>query len=204
MLDMYQVETKKSSPNEFDWVDRHADYLYRFALSRLHNESTAEDLVQETLLAALRSSENFANLSSERTWLTGILKHKIYDHFRCIYRKTAHENNHLNKEFFDTAGHWKTDHQSTGWNADPLTLLEQKEFQEVLQKCLSTLPERLACVFTLSEIENLSGEEICRLLNISPNNFWITLHRARLCLRESLEQSWFNGKPDRSSNRISH
>lgn len=203
MLNSSIIETKQNTRAEPDWVDEHSDYLYRFALSRLHNEAAAEDTVQETLLAALRARRNFASLSSERTWLTGILKHKIYDYFRRIWRENATDDNGWNEEFFDRTGHWKTDYSPNGWNADPLKLLEQKEFREVLQNSLSSLPPRLACVFTLREIDNLSGTEICRLLNITPNNYWIMLHRARLCLRELLEQNWFKCEPVYSSNDCS-
>lgn len=62
------------------WLDAHGDALFRFALRRVQNESTAEDLVQETLLAAWSALERRSGESSERTWLVGILKHKIVDH----------------------------------------------------------------------------------------------------------------------------
>ncbi|EQD45382.1 RNA polymerase sigma-70 region 2 domain protein [mine drainage metagenome] len=64
------------------WLDRYGDELYRYALSLLGKESDAEDAVQETFASAIRSRNSFSGNSSEKTWLFGILKHKVVDHFR--------------------------------------------------------------------------------------------------------------------------
>lgn len=175
-----------------DWVEKYGDYLFAFAFSRLHNETIAEDLVQETLLAALQAQQKFSNNSSERTWLTAILKHKIIDHFRKNSRQTLFTSDKEKTNLFDDEGSWQE--SPTDWSSTPESLHQQKEFQAVLQECLADLPKNLLAVFTLREIEGMESKEICEILNLSPNNLWVMLHRARLQLRQSLENKWFGKK----------
>jgi RNA polymerase sigma-70 factor (ECF subfamily) len=196
-LNSIEVE-RKSVPDPFFWLEKHGDYLYRFALSKLfYEQPVAEDLVQETLLAALKAQRNFANNSTERTWLAGILKHKIADHFRLSGReislddKLGENDDSWEKDLFGSDGHWRSDTAPREWNSNPAELLEQKEFREVLENCLAELPERLASVFILSEIQGYSGNEVCHLLNISQENLYVMLHRARLRLRHLIEKNWF-------------
>jgi RNA polymerase sigma-70 factor (ECF subfamily) len=88
---MNQNRTAKSAQldDPASWVDLYGDLLYRFALSRVKDPSIAEELVQETLLAALKSRANFQGRSTARTWLIAILKHKIVDHIRKRVREPA-------------------------------------------------------------------------------------------------------------------
>jgi RNA polymerase sigma-70 factor (ECF subfamily) len=165
------------------WVDEHGDFLYRFAVSRLHDAVTAEDLVQETLLAGLRSRQTFANCSTERTWLTGILKHKIADHYRTVFRSPILAGSvpldESDAVFFNSNGHWtKPDEAAAAF--------DRAELARSLRSAVAALPKRLAIVFTLREIDGLETEEICRLISISPNNLHLMLHRARLHLRRIL------------------
>ena len=71
------------------WVEEHGDYLFKFALLRLRDATKAEDVVQETFLAALRGANQFAGRSAEKSWLMGMLKNKICDHFRKASRETS-------------------------------------------------------------------------------------------------------------------
>ncbi len=178
------------------WVDEHGDYLYRFALSRLHDKAAAEDLVQETFLAALHARKSFKGRSSVATWLAGILKHKIIDHFRKESRTQPVEDVEpfvSNMEnFFDEKGKWKIG--PSKWTVSPMELYEQKEFRKILELCLSELSGRLAQVFTLRELEELSTKEICKVFDISETNCWVMLHRARMLLRRCLEINWFSSK----------
>ncbi|MBW1840809.1 MAG: sigma-70 family RNA polymerase sigma factor [Deltaproteobacteria bacterium] len=175
------------------WVDQYGDYLYRYAIFRVQDPSVAEDLIQETLLGALRSRDKFEGRSSEKTWLTGILKHKILDH----YRKKAKEQTEDDiesrmknlDEIFDEKGRWRI--KPANWTADPLTLYEQKEFLVIFYRCLSEMSERLKRVFVLREVDGLKTDEICKVLNISATNCWVMLYRARMNLRRCLEISWF-------------
>lgn len=191
--------TVSDTPNANQWLDAYGDYLYRYALLRVRDESVAEDLVQETLLAAWRGYASFAGRGAERTWLTGILKHKIIDHFRRSVRETqldpVAEERLENEDLFRTegewVGHWNKDLGPTEWGTNPASVLEQREFWQTLQNCISHLPQRTAAVFTLREMEEHTSEDICRMLEISPNNLWVILHRARMQLRRCLETRWF-------------
>lgn len=178
--------------NSVQWLEQYGDYLYAFAVSRLHDETVAEDAVQETLLSALESRRSFSEKSSVKTWLTGILKHKIIDYYRHASRQISFNPESEGNDFFDESGFWRQ--EPADWNATPEFLLERKEFREILQSCLADLPKNLAAVFTLHEIEGLEGREICEILDLSPNNFWVLLHRAKLQLRQSIENKWFGIK----------
>jgi len=174
-------------------VDQYGDYLYSFALYRIKDESQAQDLVQETLVAALKAKDNFKGSSSEKTWLTGILKHKIIDVIRKKYKApvvedTVLESGALN-DSFDENGQWKTG--PTKWASDPEQLLEQKAFLNTVKKCLKDLPERSAHAITLREFEGETTKTICKVLNITATNCWVLLHRARFILRKCIETNWF-------------
>ncbi|WP_447979962.1 sigma-70 family RNA polymerase sigma factor [Candidatus Nitrospira bockiana] len=176
------------------WLTRHGDYLYRCALLRVHDARAAEDVVQETLLAALQSRTRFAGRSSERSWLVGILKHKVIDHFRKHSREAPAEDGDVHgggerEHSFDDVGNWHPDGRPKEWGEDPGVLLERKEFWDGLSRCLETLPPRLARVFSLRELDDVSTEEICQILDISANNLWVMLHRARMQLRRCLEMN---------------
>jgi RNA polymerase sigma-70 factor (ECF subfamily) len=183
--------------NPARWLEQYGDYLYGFALSRLHDEAIAEDFVQETLLAALRSNSGFSQKSSVKTWLTAILKHKIVDHYRRASRQVSFISDEEENAFFDQSGFWRE--TPADWNTTPESLLECREFEEILQNCLANLPKNLAAVFTLSQIEGLRAQEICEILNLSPNNFRVLLHRARLQLRRAIEDRWFGIKTRRKT-----
>jgi RNA polymerase sigma-70 factor (ECF subfamily) len=178
------------------WVDRHGDCLYRYALLRLRAPELAADVVQETFLEALRAQDSFAGRSSERTWLIGILRHKILDHFRKSGREPARfdgepwEREAAFEPGFDRRGRWKTIPGS--WAAEPSRVLETREFWDVFSRCLARLPRGLADAFFLREVDGLKAEEVQELLGISPANLWARLHRARAQLRRCLEVGWFN------------
>ncbi|OIQ80654.1 RNA polymerase sigma factor SigM [mine drainage metagenome] len=176
-----------------DWLAEHGDYLFRYALARLRDPHQAEDAVQETLLAALAGS-GFAGLASPRTWLTGILKHKIIDQFRRQQREVSLDAPEQveaidpgMEEFFQDDGHWLEPPQA--WS-EPGNLLQQNQFLQVLQDCMDSLPGNLARIFLLREIEQSDNAEICQELEISPTNAWVMLYRARMGLRKCLEVHW--------------
>ncbi len=175
------------------WVDLYGDYLYRFALSRVNDPTLAEDLVQETFLAALKSRRNFERRAAAKTWLTAILKHKIVDCIRKRQRERIIDNEEAldrNLEaFFNEDGNWKI-HPSK-WENNPVKHYEQKEFIDVLFECLTGMPRRIAQIFMLREMEGLKTEEICQVMEISTTNCWTMLYRARTALRSCLELNWF-------------
>jgi RNA polymerase sigma-70 factor (TIGR02943 family) len=157
--------------------------------------------VQETLLAALAAEKSFAGRSNLRTWLTGILKHKIIDAIRHKQRRpivAAAFDETLDVDaldgMFTDEGAWKTPPADWG---DPEHALAQSEFMDVLTRCLDKLPPATARVFTMREILELESDEICKELSITANNLWVILHRARISLRQCLEQNWFASAPRR-------
>ncbi|MDJ0802679.1 MAG: sigma-70 family RNA polymerase sigma factor [Desulfobacterales bacterium] len=175
------------------WVDRYGDYLYRFALARINDPAVAEDLVQETFLAALKARRNFQMRATVKTWLTAILKHKIIDCLRKRRREPIIDNeaalDHRLEAFFNASGHWII-HPSK-WKHNPVKHYEQKEFLDVLFDCLTDLPRRMARIFMLREMEGMPTEEICQQMEISATNCWTMLYRARSALRRCLELNWF-------------
>jgi RNA polymerase sigma-70 factor (TIGR02943 family) len=178
------------------WVDDHGECLYRYALVRVRKPEMAEDLVQETFLAAVRGYERFSGRSSERTCLVGILKNKIVDHFRKLGRETSFTDmEFLSDEFsekFVPAGFWNHDPGPHGWKPEPDEVMHRTEFWQVMQDSLSKLPEKIRAVFTMREMDDVPSKEICAILSISDSNLWVMLHRARMALRECLEMNWFD------------
>ena len=175
-------------------VERLRPYLLRYATLQLRDAAAAEDAVQEALLAALAGEANFARRSELRTWLTGILKHKIVDTIRRQNREqpasdlAAAADTGEFDGLFDRRGHWEVSPQT--WE-QPEGALGQKQFLAVLEACLNALPERTAQAFMLREHLGLETPEICKELGITPTHCWVMLHRARMALRLCLEKNWF-------------
>jgi RNA polymerase sigma-70 factor (ECF subfamily) len=172
----------------------HRGYLLRVAVLQLRDNDVAEDVVQDTLLAALQGEDGFSGRSSLKTWLTGILKHKIVDVIRRKGREPALAS--FDEEcqiddldaLFDDSGHWENPPANWG---NPESALSQQQFFDVLQMCLERLPPNTARVFTMREVMDLTSEEICKELSITSTNLWVILYRARIALRQCLEQNWF-------------
>jgi RNA polymerase sigma-70 factor (ECF subfamily) len=184
-----------TTANAHDWLSEHGDYLYRFALARLRDTHQAEDVVQETFVAAIKSN-NFAEQSSPRTWLTGILKHKIIDVMRKSNREISASDLLTDEEtelddFFNAKGHWEDKPQA--WNV-PDNALEQKQFLKILQSCIDKIPNKLATLFMMRDVEERDNEEICKELNITSTNAWVMLYRARMGIRKCLEINWIGHK----------
>ncbi len=183
-----------SSPEH--WVAQYGDYLFRYAMMKLRDEHMAEDAVQETLLAALQGQKSFAGDSAARTWLVGILKHKIVDLIREKVREPTLVNvdepmefgqDEVTEAMFDGTGHWTAPCQDWG---NPDSVLEQKRFWQILTECLKRLPPQLAMLYSLREISGMNTEDICKDMNISSTNSWVMLHRARLGLKQCFEIHW--------------
>jgi len=179
------------------WLDAHGDYLYRYALMRVRDAAVAEDLLQDTLLAGVGGHQTHAGRSSERTWLVGIMKHKVIDHFRRVARNSVCQlNAEGDDECFEDSGswrgHWREERAPNSWAVDAGQCCESSEFWETFDRCLSQLPQQMSIAFTLREIDGLSSAEICEILNITPNNLWVLLHRSRSKLRQLLETNWFS------------
>jgi len=184
-----------SGPTDFGRrLEELRPYLMRYASLQLRDATSAEDAVQEALLAALAGEKSFAGRANLRTWLTGILKHKIVD----IVRRQAKEPtlpddpDEALEDFDGLFGkgrdHWTE--RPAGWG-NPDGALEQVQFFKALEMCLARLPERTAQAFMMREHLGMETQEICNALDITPTHCWVLLYRARMVLRECLQQVWF-------------
>jgi RNA polymerase sigma-70 factor (ECF subfamily) len=173
-----------------EWVEAHGDYLFSYAMARLRDRDAAEDVVQETFIGAMKGAKSFAGNAALRTWLTGILKHKIADHFRRSSRSRSFDaGEDVEEPYFGADEHWT---KFPGkWQADPREAVNSGDLRKVLNHCLDALPRGLAQVFVLRELEELSAEEVCATLGISTANLYTALHRARFRLRRCVEVKWF-------------
>lgn len=176
-------------------LDKHRPQLLRFALLHLRDRTAAEDAVQETLLAALQAGGRFDGRSSVRTWLIGILKHKIADHLRSQVRERPLEREDEDRAaeeveaMFGEDGHYAE--RPSDWH-NPDQALQQRRFFDALERCMQALPVNTARAFMMREVLGMETGEICKELGISATNCWVLLHRARMALRACLENSWFS------------
>ena len=181
-------------------LESHRRALFKFAMAQLRDETHAEDCVQETLSAAIQNAERYAGGSTVRTWLIGILKHKILDHFRRARREqtlTLSDEEATLDDFdamFSDDGHFVE--PPAAW-ANPEASLSEREFFDVLETCMDRLPKTTALVFRMREVMGVEVEEICRELSITANNCWVLIYRARMSLRECLDKRWFGPNGER-------
>jgi RNA polymerase sigma-70 factor (ECF subfamily) len=176
------------------WLTDHGDYLFRVARRQLRSDALAEDAVQDTLLAALTAQARYAGDASVRTWLTGILKHKIVDQIRRQARETEIPRDADGEEALDSLfsqdGHWAEPVRPWG---NPQTEAELGQLRRVLDECADRLKPAMAQVFSMREIGGLETDEICKELGITPTNCWVLLHRARLFMQQCLALNGITG-----------
>jgi RNA polymerase sigma-70 factor (ECF subfamily) len=186
--------TAEEIGNPETWVDLYADSLFRYALIRIADKAIAEELVQETFVAALSAlgDSRYRGESSCKVWLTGILKHKLLDHLRQKYRHQAKPLEVIREDeiedSFDARGNWRV--KPGQWGGNPQDHYEQQELMHIIMECIAALGERQADAFRLRELEGEEAEEICKVLKISATNYWVLMHRARLAMRRCMELHW--------------
>lgn len=173
------------------WVREHGDYLFNYTVSKVPDEESARDILQETFIAAYTNYVGFKENSTPRTWLLSILRHKISDYYRSEFKEANMINAHYHLHgVFDNMGGWQR-----GQEPNHLLLqddiLDDDEFLYVLHDCISVLPSKLKKAVLLKYFNNQSGHKICQDLDITPTNFWQILHRAKIRLRTCLEHKWF-------------
>ncbi len=194
------LTTEKTDANTMlhDWVNQYSDALYSWALHKTSDKETAEDLVQETFLAATRAFNKFENKSNAKTWLLSILNNKIIDHYRKQFRNplvratSQIEKNasDLLDNFFNEYGEWTQEQRPQEWKEEE-NLLDNSVFNQTLAGCMKKLPSNWFSALQMKYMEEKSGELICQELQITPTNFWQILHRSKLQLRKCLEINWF-------------
>jgi RNA polymerase sigma-70 factor (TIGR02943 family) len=175
------------------WVNNYGDYLYSYASTRIDDTELARDLVQETFLAALKGWEKFDRRSSEKTWLTAILKNKLFDAYRKkstnLQRQTISIDGSESDDFFEENGHWKEGRYPAAFGIEDAAL-ESKEFDGILKSCMNKLPLLWKSVFTMKYIDGKPTEFICEHLDLTAANFWVISHRAKVNLRDCLQRNW--------------
>ncbi|WP_430460731.1 sigma-70 family RNA polymerase sigma factor [Thalassolituus sp. LLYu03] len=168
-----------------------------FARLQLSDDTLAEDIVQEALAGALKNAESFQRAASLKTWVFAILKNKIADALRARYRDPLISEETCKEcgghdDHFDKDGHWKADTKPQSWDA-PERLVHDEHFWRVFDTCLEALPAEQGRAFMMREFVELSSDEICDALQLSTSNLHVLLYRARLKLRDCLENNWFGG-----------
>lgn len=181
-------------PNQ--WIHQYADALYAYTLPRVNDAALAEDIVQETFLSAWKARDSFKGEASEKSWLYRICKNKIIDHYRKKARSIIKPLSETDPSdhFFNEAEHWTAEDQPGDWGINAQSTIENKEFYSILESCRKKLQQLQQSVFAMKYMEDMDSEEICKALDITPSNYWVLIHRAKLQLRACLEKNWINEK----------
>jgi RNA polymerase sigma-70 factor (ECF subfamily) len=183
-----------------DLMSLRAD-MVRFAELQLRDRAMAEDLVHESIEAALRKSSSFNGQSSLKTWVFAILRNRIVDHLRQASRTVnmsslADEEKDWHEVFdamFTAQGAWREGPRPVAW-PDPEESMQTRQFWSVFETCLDQLPPATGTVFMMREFLGFESDEICRQLNISTSNCHVILHRARLKLRVCMDTGWWKAE----------
>jgi len=177
-------------PNK--WIDLYSDYLFNYTITRVRDRDTAQDLVQDTFFAGLKSMKNFKGEASERTWLISILKRKIIDYYRKINSKKGKAEIRINyKSDSEDEGNWLEEHVADPFDKTAEDNLENTELGLAIHNCIDKLPEKQAQVFKMKTILDYETEAVCNELDITASNLWVIIHRARTTIAACLEKNWF-------------
>lgn len=177
------------NPNK--WIDLYSDYLFNYTVTRVSDREIAQDLVQDTFFAGLKSMKNFKGEASERTWLVSILKRKIIDHYRKINSNKGKAEVRMNYSDDENEGDWLEERVADPFDKTAEDTLENEELSDAIHNCLDKLPQKQAKIFKMKTILNYETEVICNELNITASNLWVIIHRARTSMASCLEQNWF-------------
>ena len=190
------ADQKRLEPSS--WVTSFGDYLFSYALLKVGKRETAEDLVQDAFISAIKAKDTFKGDSSEKTWLTAILNNKIIDHYRkkdVLKDSTSYlteTEDEFSKHYFEkSSGHWLETAWPQPWAESADSALNKAEFAGVIQKCIQRMPSKLVPIFTAKFLDEEDSDTICKVHNISSSNYWVMIHRAKLLIRSCLEQNWF-------------
>ncbi|WP_248722161.1 sigma-70 family RNA polymerase sigma factor [Seonamhaeicola sp. ML3] len=174
-----------------NWIALYSDYLFNYTISRVSDRDIAQDLVQDTFLAGLKSMNNFKGEASERTWLISILKRKIIDYYRKINSNKGKAEVRINYRDDESEGDWLEERVADPFDKTAEDNMQNRELGDAIHNCLGKLPEKQADVFKMKTILNYETEAICNELNITPSNLWVIIHRARTAMADCLETNWF-------------
>ena len=178
------------NPNK--WIDLYSDYLFNYTITRVRDRETAQDLVQETFFAGLKSMKNFKGQASERTWLISILKRKIIDYYRKINSNKGKAEVRMNLNFDgENEGDWLEQRVADPFDKTAENNLENTELGLAIHDCISKLPHKQAEVFKMKTLLGYETETICNEVGITASNLWVIIHRARTSLASCMEKNWF-------------
>ena len=171
-----------------EWIRKYSDTLYNYIFKRVPDKAAAKDILQETFIAAWKNCNTFKKEADEKTWLFAIVKNKLVDY----YRHEARSMTDLTESgyFFDSVNHWTEEAAPKHWN-DASASLSKKEFYDVLQQCNRKLTKVQQLTFTMKYIDEHETDFICKVLQITPSNYWVIVHRCKLQLRQCLTKNWF-------------
>lgn len=193
---MNKIEDYKKHELLERWVNEYADALFSWAYHKTLSKETAEDIVQETFLAATKSFEKCKNPDQPKSWLFAILNNKIIDHFRKKAKSIHQIQTPLEKEsaqfidnFYNQDDNWTSDARAL-FSSEEKHLLDNPVFNELLEKCLNDLPEKWKTAILSKYLLEKDGKEICQELEITPSNYWQVIRRAKLFLKVCLEKHW--------------
>lgn len=184
-----RADASADQPDPSRWLTDHGDAMWRYAIAQIKDPDQTEELIQETLVAALAAGGRFRAESTERTWLVSILQHKIVDHIR--RRRRAGPDARVaawDEGVFDAKGKWLVSPRA--WPRNPDQALADPEFRRDYEACLRQLPVGLAEAFELRDVREQGAGAVCVALSITANNLWVRLHRARALLRRCLAAKW--------------
>ena len=175
-----------------NWIDRYSDYLFNYTISRVNDKEIAQDIVQDTFFAGLKSMKNFKGEASERTWLISILKRKIIDHYRKINSKKGKTEVRMSyNSDIESEGDWLEEQVSDSSENNAEEILINEELGTAILNCLSKLPKKQGEVFKMKTIQGFDTDVICNEFNITASNLWVIVHRARTALANCLKENWF-------------
>lgn len=173
------------------WVDKYSDYLFNYTIVKVDDKEIAQDLVQETFFAGLKSMKNFKGEASERTWLVSILKRKIIDYYRKINSNKGKAEVRINyNSDGETEGDWLEERVADPFDKTAENKIENEELGVAIYNCLDKLPEKQAQIFKMKTIQGFETEAICNVFDITASNLWVIIHRARTSMAECLEKNW--------------
>ncbi len=179
-------------PDPRTWVDEFGSVLFNYAMLRVDDRQIAEELVQETFLAALKSRKNFRGTSAPSTWMIAILKYKVLDHFRQQEAKPIGnqplENDPFVDGLFTYTLHYRV--KPAAEPRDPANEAEKADFWRIFRRCLDGLPDNYRRAFIRVTVDGVNSGDACRELKVSATNLSVLLHRARSRLRPCLEKNW--------------
>ncbi|MFK5922704.1 MAG: sigma-70 family RNA polymerase sigma factor [Verrucomicrobiota bacterium] len=194
MMKKHTAQSKNKHQLKPDsWIRDYRDYLVNYARQKVSDHGIAEDLAQDTFLSAWSARERFRGDCTERTWLTGVLRNKIIDHYRKTSRRPLMMETDLESYAADESRgneKWLDQHAVAGDRFDPSKNAERYEFIEQLDEGIALLPDLSGKAFHMREIQGLSTEEITRSLNITKSNLWVLIHRAKSGLQQHFNGVW--------------